>query len=370
MKILLMAFRYGPSHGSILQTYALTRTLEHMGHQVTIINRQRPANFLSFKTCVVRVVSNLFRLRLSRHDFYLVGYPPVMKKEINKFIKKELTTQTITTSSDKKLRKIGRDDYDAYIVGSDQTWRPKYVHNIYDFFLAFVPEERSVKRIAYAPSFGTADWVYTPEQESRCKALLSLFDRVSVREDDGVKLCKEHFGVNAVLVLDPSMLLTGEDYMKHVKIDTSGGDYLASNFLDIDDWKQSLSDKVSRMLDIPGRQILSMSEVKRRVAPSIEDWLSGIANSRFAIVDSFHATVFCVLFHKSFITVGNATRGLSRFTSLLGMLGLSDRLVIDGQDTDEKLAELVSSPIDWDVVDEKLNAMREKSLDFLKEALA
>lgn len=370
MKILLMAFRYGPSHGSILQTYALTRTLERMGHQVTIINRQRPANFLSFKTCVVRVVSNLLRFRLSKHDFYLVGYPPVMKKEINKFIKKELMGQTITTTSDKKLRKIGREDYDAYIVGSDQTWRPKYVHNIYDFFLAFVPEERVVKRIAYAPSFGTTDWVYTPEQESRCKALLSLFDRVSVREDDGVRMCKEHFDVDAVLVLDPSMLLTGEDYMKHVKTDTSKDNYIASNFLDIDEGKLSLSGKVSQMLDIPDRQLLSMSDVKHRVAPSIEDWLTGIANSQFAIVDSFHATVFSVLFHKRFITVGNATRGLSRFTSLLGMLGLSDRLVIAGETSDEKLRELVSQPIDWSTVDEKLSAMREKSLDYLKEALA
>ena len=227
-----------------------------------------------------------------------------------------------------------------------------------------------MKRIAYAPSFGTTEWVYTPEQESRCKALLSHFNSVSVREDDGVRMCKEHFGVDAKLVLDPSMLLTGDDYMKHVKTTASEDNYLASNYLDLNDWKVSFSDKVASRLGIPVRQLLSMSDVKHRVAPSIEDWLSGIANSRFAIVDSFHATVFSILFHKDFITVGNATRGLSRFTSLLNMLGLGDRLVVEGETSDEKLSELVSRPIDWNAVDEKLNAMREKSLNYLKEALS
>ena len=107
-------------------------------------------------------------------------------------------------------------NYDAYVVGSDQCWRPRYNAFLSSMFLDFVKGEKT-KRIAYAASFGTDQWEFTQEMTSICVPLAQKFDFVSVREDSGLKLCKEHLGVNAVHVLDPTLLLTKEDYTHLIK---------------------------------------------------------------------------------------------------------------------------------------------------------
>lgn len=372
MKIALFIFRFGPSHGSILQTYALARSLEWMGHDVTIIDRQKPITLSDYYLCIRRVIKGLLKNRFSCHDCYLGSFSQHVMKNLNVFLDKQLRPQTITLKSDKELRKIGKGKFDAFIVGSDQTWRPGYVYDIYNYYLDFVPNENAAKRVSYAASFGTSEWEYTEEQEQRCKELIRLFNGVSVREEDGVKMCKEHFGINAIHVLDPTMLLKAEDYYKII----SGhgmrtNKYVGYNYLDFSEEKMNMVRQISEVLGLSAMQINSMTEnssakAKERVAPSIEEWLSGIAYSEFVIVDSFHATVFSIIFHKNFVTVGNDRRGLARFTSLLSSLGLEDRLIVGKQ---QLTKELVESIIDWNVVDERMNELRDKSTDFLKSVL-
>ncbi len=83
-------------------------------------------------------------------------------------------------------------------------------------FLDFV-KGQNVKRLSYAASFGTDKWEFTPQQTAICSPLAQKFDLVTVREGSGVKLCKDHLGVNAVHVLDPTMLLTKEDYISLIE---------------------------------------------------------------------------------------------------------------------------------------------------------
>src|SRR5690606_19965537 len=110
-------------------------------------------------------------------------------------------------ASDLQLREHFRNNrYDAVIVGSDQTWRPRYSPNIYNYFLDFLRDE-NVRRIAYASSFGTDKWEYNDKQTDRCSKLAKEFDMISVREKSGVDLCIRHLGVEALAVLDPTLLL-------------------------------------------------------------------------------------------------------------------------------------------------------------------
>ena len=241
---------------------------------------------------------------------------------------------------------------------------------MYNYYLDFVPQDRIVKRIAYAPSFGTSEWEYTLEQEKKCRELVKLFDKVSVREDDGVRLCKEHLGVDALHVVDPTMLLHRDVYFKFVK-KGDGEKYIGCNYLDFSDDKLVMVKRLSCTLNLPVRQLISMGNISESkctnfIAPSIEEWLSGIANSEYMIVDSFHATVFCILFHKNFITVANVARGLSRFSSLLKMVGLEDRLITESC-TD--FLDIIKHPIDWSIIDKKVLNMKEKSICFIKENL-
>lgn len=371
MKIALFVFRYGPSHGSILQTYALTRTLERMGHEVTIIDRQRPITAKKLLMTGLAVVKRIATLRLSFDGILLREYPKKIMAKLNGFIDKELRAQTITIHSEKELRILGKAEYDAYIVGSDQTWRPKYVFNIYNYYLDFVPNDRDVKRVAYAVSFGTSKWEYSEEQENRCKSLVNLFDGVSVREDEGIVLCKEHYNIDAKHVLDPTLLLKAEDYRKVTSLLPSKTAYVGYNFLDYSDEKMQIIDVVSRSLGLPGKQINNLTEIpgetmKGRVAPSIDEWISGIANADFVIADSFHATVFAILFHRPFIAVGNVKRGLSRFTSLLDIVNLSERLVTCENQVSQAL---IKSNINWTEVDDCISSMRRSSLSFLSSCL-
>ena len=370
MKIALVIFRFGPSHGSVLQTYALTRILESMGHKVTIIDRQRPIKMSDYYEMFMRVLSHIRRNTFSWSDFYVNEYPPVLMREIRGFLRRELRKQTITIRKETDLKAIGRDNYDAFIVGSDQTWRPKYVYDVLNYFLDFVPEERKVKRIAYAPSFGTAEWEYSKDIESKAREFVQRFNAVSVREDTGVDLCLNHFGVNAIHVLDPTMLLTEKDYVKFVA-KTESVKYIGYNLLDFSKDKLDFVNSVKEKIGMPTRQLISMGDKSKRrihekVAPSIEEWLAGIANSEFLIVDSFHATIFAIIFHKDFLTIANAARGLSRFTSLLKMVGLENRLVTDLDMFD---FNIVNNKIDWSRVDDNIQKMQKVSMDFLTSSL-
>ena len=129
--------------------------------------------------------------------------------------------------------------------------------------------------------------------------------------------------------------------------------------------------KVSDALGMPQKQINSMTEkpgasLQERIAPSIDEWISGIANADFVIADSFHATVFSIIFHRPFITIANERRGLSRFTSLLKMLGLEDRLVTKEIQVSR---ELIEQEIDWNRTDVLLEALMKQSISFLTKNL-
>lgn len=111
---------------------------------------------------------------------------------------------------------------DAIIVGSDQVWRPDYSSCQPNYFLDFLPKDSKIRRISNAASFGGDNWDWSTELTARCAKLLQLFDAVSVREASGVRLCKEHFNVGAVNVLDPTMLLDPEDYIAIIGKPKSG----------------------------------------------------------------------------------------------------------------------------------------------------
>ena len=103
-----------------------------------------------------------------------------------------------------------------------------------------------------------------------------------------------------------------------------------------------------------------------QIAPSMTEWLEINLAAKFVIVDSFHAMVFAILFHKQFLVIGNIQRGLSRFQSVLDSIGLLDRLYISNSDP----ISLINNPIDWDVVDAKLQIQRDISIAYLKDSLS
>ena len=374
MKIALVVFPIHASHGCILQTYALYTKLKEMGHIVTIVNRlSTPINTMS---SLRRAFSNIKRRLNSSYSgpiFYRGHYPKAIMKNLQPFVDAHFGNDVVTIySREEAVTLVSSQPFEAFVVGSDQVWRPKNVPDVCHYFLEFVPMNSPVKRVAYAPSFGTGEWEYNEEQYKICKKLISRFNAISAREDSGVELCKKYFGVDAKLVLDPTMLLSKDDYLnllddKEVRKEKK----LSYYYLDESEEKMTFMNSIANNLGLKSHRINTKTEnrnakIQDRIAPSIEDWLGGFVKSEFVIVDSFHAMVFAILFNVPFIVVANVARGMARFTSLLDLLGLSDRLV---KDVTKAPLPILTQQIDWERVNSILDKERKRCSGFLNTAL-
>ena len=265
---------------------------------------------------------------------------------------------------------------DFFCVGSDQVWRCEYARGITSppyFFLNFATPEQRTKSISYAASFGSDEWEGSPAETEECGRLLREFKAVSVREHSGVKICKEVFGVNAVQMPDPTLLLHLEDYDQI--IDSEGtwsldGKYMATYVLDEIDRRSILLQESSRCLEIQLQHLMPHADARKRrdrFPISVPQWLRLIRDCEYFITDSFHGCVFAIIYNKPFVCLGNEGRGNARFDTLLGTFGLEDRLITDA--TPEKVTQVLNTPIDWRRVNAIHDSERERGINFLKENL-
>lgn len=363
----------GHNYGGIIQNYALQRVLISLGCDPITINRQYNRNkFYEYRIKISQLIRRSNNLYLSKR----VLTDKIFYNNwtfINKYIK-------ISTEIDSNLgfeQFMQAHKFDVFVVGSDQTWRPKYSPNIYNYFLDFLDSTQQSKRcIAYAASFGTDAWEYSPEETQRVRNLIQKFSSISVREESGVTLCKEYLGVNADHVLDPTLLLDGADYKTSLNLEgnSTGLNSVYTYILDASESKSQFIDMMAGKLGLPVSKSQGKKKVKdfrksdrleELVVPPIEDWLSGFMNADFIVTDSFHGTVFSILFNKPFVAIVNSERGAARFESLLGNLGISDRMVFEGANYSEKLLK----DIDYLQVNKRLSILRANSMQFLKKSL-
>ena len=184
---------------------------------------------------------------------------------------------------------------------------------------------------------------------------------MSVREESAVNLCREHLGVEAQQVLDPTLLLDAKDYEKIVDLDWDAGDpYLAVYCLDITPEKEAF---FSRLAQQQGLHLRFFS-AGQQAELTIGQWLAMFRHATMLVTDSFHGTVFSILFGKDFYTLENSHRGNARIAWLLRMLGLESRMLSD-KEPDESHA----ISIDWQDVYSRLQEQRKQSLEFLSTSL-
>ena len=374
MKIGILTLRLHNNYGGILQAYALQKVLQQMGHDVILIDKSRFIKLPFFKKYLSyfkRLIKNvLFHSNLVvRWDKKYNDDMNVISINTYPFLLKHI--KRIEVNND--YSNIKQDDFDAFVVGSDQVWRPKYFGQaiIPRAYLSFA-KEWNVKRISYAASFGTEDWEYTEEQTTECKELIQLFDAISVRESSAVELCEKHFDTSAMHVLDPTMLLDASDYIKlfeEANTPQSPGS-LMCYILDENKEKQEVVSCIGQTLHLKSFSVNSKYEVadaplEVRIQPPVEAWLRGFNDAEFVITDSFHACVFSILFEKPFIVYGNKNRGMARFHSLLSIFGLENRLITNSEDA----LRVINEPINWEAVNVKKKEWQEKSYDFLKKNL-
>ena len=274
---------------------------------------------------------------------------------------------------------INENDFDAIVVGSDQIWSHIHASTIGGVCNAFLPlfTGKPTIRISYAASFGKDEWEYTDKETKVAKSAVKEFQGISVRESSGVELCKNHFGVEAIRHLDPTFLLSSDDYINGLRLNTiekSSGDLLVY-ILDSSCEKAAIVDYIEKRLSLKRFVVNSKVEdngIKNKriedcIQPPVENWLRGFMDADFIITDSFHACVFSILFHKSFVAIGNDDRGLTRFQSVLSLFHLERRLVSSLEDI-ENLN--LNETIDYSEVEKLIDAERERSFLYLRKHLS
>ena len=356
MKIGIVTQPLFNNYGGLLQNYALQQVLKRLGHKPMTIDM---GYYQPFTRYLLSTCKEMLRAVL-HHQWPQISYyvsKPIMRKTIMSFFVDEHIDKTRTVYSYTNDI-LEEEQFDVVITGSDQVWRPIYNKYIEDMYLRFVPA--NVKKIAYAASFGVDIWEYKAKQTKRCAKCAKRLDAISVRELTGVELCKTHLGVNAEHVLDPTILAGAETYRPLLKENTEEQEYLFAYILDITPEKQAYVESLAKN---KGLKVIIQGAGKSATL-SVEDWLSMIANSSMVVTDSFHGTVFSILFHREFISIVNAARGGTRFTSLLSPLDLVHRIGDVSQ-----LQSLEPLSIDWQRVDRFLENERKHSMNFLTNAL-
>lgn len=349
MKIGILTLPLHTNYGGILQAYALQKVLIRMGHEVILIDggiHRLPIWRIiasSIKRFVVSLGKNSNQLFSS---FY-----------IRKFVRKNVYFLP-------KDEFVEENTFDAIIVGSDQVWRSLYTKDIEYYYLDFAKEWKN-KKIAYAVSFGVDYWDYSMEKTELCRQLASNFDYISVREESGIDLCKNYLNVDAAMMIDPTLLLSANEYKSiAAKNRTKVSKGILAYILDETIEKNEVLINLSKTIRMEYHLLNKLTSFMKQYLP-IEYWVDSFANAQYVFTDSFHGCVFSIIFNVPFVVYGNKERGMTRFYSLLKMFGLEGRLI----HSIDEFSKAIDTPIDWEQVNENLQKHQILAKNTLEECL-
>ena len=278
------------------------------------------------------------------------------RKDRLQFCDKYIKMKILPTAQD--YNKIKETDYDIFVVGSDQIWRKNtnlkdYKENYINYpFLVFTNEWNKV-RFSYAASFGVggSNWQYTKEEELKLEKILAQFNAVSTREFTSVQDCKNKLNIEANQYLDPTTLLTKEDYLELCdKVPFEKNNYIFKYILQETEAKKAFINKTALDLNY---------EVKDYSKDSVIDWLAKMRDAKLIITDSFHGVVFSIILQKPFLYWNNRDNGNIRFETLEQLFDIKDRQIT----ADFCLTKSI-------LCSQNLNIPREASINYIKKYLA
>lgn len=339
----IVGYWYATNYGSIITYYALSYTIEKLGLRTVLIDRPEKEKDSEGENVISR---NFLREHCE-------------------------ISQSVSWKDYEKINDL----CDSYVIGSDQVWTHDAIKYMdYMFFLSFADDSK--RKVAYAPSFGSNQFNVSEAEFEKIKHYLSEFNAISIREDGGKQLLQEKFGIIAEQTMDPVFLMEREEYHK-ISIESDinvSGKYILAYILDpsydketaLERLKEKLSINVKIVLD--GRKgtfqknydkftICHKNIIIRDV--NVPDWIKLFENAEYIFTDSHHGLAMGIIFNKQLICYANHSRGYVRFTSLLGLLGMEDRMI---QNADALTDRLVESKIDYSnimlILNEKINTSR------------
>lgn len=359
-KVLLLSLWGNINYGNKLQNYALVRLIEKLEYDVVIIKAQKK---ISLKERIrVLVKKLLLKCGFGRYQ-YIINIEK-REKYISRFSDYYIKEYENVKKYD--TRSINSEEYKYAVVGSDQVWR-NWHHSKKElelFYLTFMPQE---KRIAYACSFGF-EFVDEADKKIHVDGLTNL-KFCSCREQAGKKIVKELIDRDVPVVLDPTLCLTRSEWVELSRkpeyvIET---EYLLIYFLGgiSDSYRRFIQETADKdNLEIIDIWDMNNKKYYTKTGPNEFIWL--IEHAKYVCTDSFHATVFSILFHTRFLTFHRKDESgegsYDRIHTLLDSVGL-EKMVYP------TCKEFRITEKQFELANKRIQEQKEFSLDFLTKAL-
>ncbi len=301
-----------------------------------------------------------------------IGYPKEVKCDdfeksfANKFAKKYLNlTRRIKSYDD--LYKLNK-NCNTFITGSDQVFRSSCAKYLLNgdinwtmFFLDFV--RSSKKKLSYAASIGRDEIMEKSVDLEKMNFYLSQFDDISVREDKAVELLKENFDIDSTQVIDSVFHIPEELLNKMADEYPSNEEYIGVftlPYFNEKEWCKNVLAQISQRLNLPVKYF------DWDYTTPVEKWLAFIKNSKYMITDSYHGTLFSIIFNKPFIQVLNAVKAQSRFDTIFKILNIKNKTVSEFDM--EYNYDKILAPLDWNFINNKIKEERQRAELWMKKA--
>ncbi|MBR5577871.1 MAG: Coenzyme F420 hydrogenase/dehydrogenase, beta subunit C-terminal domain [Lachnospiraceae bacterium] len=330
------------NYGSTLTSYALYRYLSDEGYSVTVVS---PPDF-DRKDAGKFNLENRYRMTAK--------YSPERMHELNQYI-------------------------DTFIVGSDVLWYYEaFISSGYTFLLDFVDDTK--KKISYSTSFGNTETFFPESEIGKAGSLMQRFDRVAVREFEGVEVCKNKFNVEATQVLDPVFLTDSRHWAEFARraYRKTEGKFLFAYMLDPTPEKaealQNLARKKNlRLVSVTDKQFNPEEKVNilRNYGilekATIYELIYHMKNAEFIVTDSYHGLCFSLVFRRNYIVLVNRQRGGSRFDTLAELFDIGGRFAESVKEVMENTN--LHEPVDYSVLSSDIERETERCKKWLLEAI-
>ena len=368
----IITYHHYYNYGTMLQALALQEKVEQLGYQAELIDFKQDNSLSRYEMLKLRIKRMPVYIK-ERKKYRVLADSREKIKEKNELFeqfyktylhigkKKYTTTQQLMENPP---------IYDGYVVGSDQTWNPFVANSPEAFFLPFV--ENKLKKGSYGPSLAVKSLSDEKEKEYRKK--LSSFSFLSCREQDGAQLLSRITQKEVKCVLDPTLLLSAEEWEKYCEYEIPKEPYILVYFLGEKSEHRRAVEKIQKLtnwkiISLPAAYLEMENNDYKKVWGGPKEFLSLIRRAALICTDSFHGTMFSINFQRNFFSFCKSSDSEessenSRLYSALNIFGLSNRII---HNMDNLTAEDIS--IDYKNVIPILEEQRRYSIEYLENML-
>lgn len=382
--IALVTCYFHHNYGSMLQAYATEMIMQQMHLPYQTIACKAPIDYMEENKAIYIVKKLLigdWKMKLGKMQIerekkknpVFARNWTIRDEAFNLFAKESFHLSPYCKN--RAELKAMANNYSAILVGSDQLWRTDSVEHGY-YTLEWVPD--NIRKIAYSTSIGVKEVPWFQVEKNR--RFMNRFDYIALREQSACDLVYKLTGRKVQVVLDPTLLFTGEQWMNIQQIEPLTTDnYIFCYLLGNNPDQRALIKQVQKKT---GLKIVALQHLDEYI-PSDEgfadeapynvgprEFLNYIRNADYIFTDSFHCSVFSILYKKQFFTFSRFSERAkqstnTRIDNLLNLTGLSQRRI----NSQSELNSILDMPCNYKGVDERLDALRQSSMEYLYTAL-